>query len=133
MKEVDSCFKYSISFMIFCLLLLKEGCCNLPLWLEFIIFSSSINFCPAYFETFFYPLNESSFSSDLFVFLKYLFIWLHWVLVAAQRISNLLYSMRTLSCGIGILFPDQELNPGPCIGNVDSWPQDNQGNPSLVI
>ena len=47
------------------------------------------------------------------VFLKYLFIWLHWVLVTPCGIFNLCRIMRTLSCGRWDLVPWPGIEPRP--------------------
>ena len=48
-----------------------------------------------------------------FSFFLYLFIWMHWVLVVAQRIFSLHCGMETLSGGMWWQLPDQGLNLGP--------------------
>ena len=52
-----------------------------------------------------------------------IFIWLHWGLAVALPCG-----MRTLSCGMGDLVPDQDQTPAPCIGSTESSLH-HQGNP----
>ena len=47
-----------------------------------------------------------------------------WIFVAAFQL---------LVVAHGISFPKQGSNPGPCIGNSESWPLDHQGSPSSSL
>ena len=59
-------------------------------------------------------------------FQKYLFIWLHQVLVGAHRI---------LSCGMQYLSSSltRDWTRVPCTGNAESQPLDHQGSPLISI
>ena len=70
---------------------------------------------------------------------QYLFIWLYWVLVVACRTFDLYCGMRDLffsSCGVKILSCSlwdlvltRDETQAPCIGSLESQPQDHQGSP----
>ena len=57
--------------------------------------------------------SQLSVAVGFFFFFLYLFIWMHWVLVVAQRIFSLHCGMETLSGGMWWQLPDQGLNLGP--------------------
>ena len=86
-------------------------------------------------HTYIYP-----FSFFLLFFKKiYLFI-LCWVLVAAHRIflstcGIFSCGMRTLSCSMydGSSSPTRNRTQAPCIGRVESYSLDHQGNPSILF
>ena len=74
-------------------------------------------------------------------FFKHLFIWLHWVFIAALGNFHLCYGMQDLQLqhmnsqlqqvGSSSLTRDQ--SGAPCIGDVEFQPQDHQGSPPFSI
>ena len=61
-----------------------------------------------------------------------LFIWLHWVLVAAGRFLSC--GMRTLSCSmhVGSSSLTRDRNWAPCVGSMESYPLRHQGSPCTI-
>ena len=57
--------------------------------------------------------------TTVFIF-EYLFIWLHWALVAARRIADLFCGMWTLSCSMLYLVPQPEIEHQPPALGVQS-------------
>ena len=67
----------------------------------------------------------------------YLFIYL--LFLAAPGLScgtqDLRCGMRTISCGmhVGSSSPTRDRTQAPCIGSVESYPQDHQGSPLPIF
>ena len=67
--------------------------------------------------------------TDVSYLFIYLFIWLHWVFVAARGLLSC--GMQTLSCGmhVGSSSLTRDQTWAPCIGSMESYPLHHQGSP----